>query len=349
MKKLPSILKQGKTWTTLIVIVAVLVVLGLITSSSLHKDANKTAVVKPGKTISTDQAKARAEDFVNKFLMQSGTKATVKDITTEYGLYKLKVDITSDVVDSYMSKDGKLFFPQALDVDQISAAKTGTASSTTPAASAPAATVSKKSDKPTVELFVMSYCPYGTQIEKGILPALETLGKKIDFTLKFCSYAMHGDKELKENMLQYCIQKDQPAKLDAYLKCFLAAGDSASCVASTGIDNNAATSCVSATDKAFKVMDNFTNKVGYQGSFPGFDVNKTDNEKYSVAGSPTLIINGQEIQASRDSASLLKTICSAFNNEPKECSTVLSSAAPAPGFGTAAAAATSGSAAACGQ
>ena len=82
----------------------------------------------------------------------------------------------------------------------------------------------KKNDKPTVELFVMSHCPYGTQIEKGIIPAIEALGDKVDFNLKFCSYAMHGEQELREELNQYCIQKEQKDKLLPYLKCFLKEG-----------------------------------------------------------------------------------------------------------------------------
>lgn len=347
MKKIPSILKQKKTWLALLVIVAVLVVLGLITSSSFRKDDKKTITLKPGKTINTEAAKTTAEEFVNKFLMQSGSKATVKEITTEYGLYKLSIDITTDVVESYLSKDGKLFFPQALNIEEISAAKTGTEANT-PAPSQPSATVTKKSNQPTVELFVMSYCPYGTQIEKGIIPVLETLGNKINFKLKFCSYAMHGEKELTENLLQYCIQKEQPEKLNDYLKCFLDSSESASCLSKANIDKGAVNACVTKTDKQFKVMANYTSKTGYQGSFPGFDVDKADNDKYSVAGSPTLVINGEDIQSGRDSASLLKTICSAFTNPPKECSATLSSASPSAGFGSGTAAANAGSAG-CGQ
>ncbi|HPW44193.1 MAG TPA: hypothetical protein PLX67_00560 [bacterium] len=45
-----------------------------------------------------------------------------------------------------------------------------------------------------------------------------------------------------------------------------------------------------------------------------------------------MIINDQEISVNRDSASLLKTICSAFNNSPEECSAQLSSDSPAAGF-----------------
>jgi hypothetical protein len=103
--------------------------------------------------------------------------------------------------------------------------------------------VEKKSDKPVVELFVMSYCPYGTQMEKGIIPVVETLGNKIDFKLKFVSYTMHGDKENQENLRQYCIDKDQFNKFTPYLQCFLGSSDSAACLKSTG-DEGKVTSCM---------------------------------------------------------------------------------------------------------
>jgi len=230
-----------------------------------------------------------------------------------------------------------------LDIDQITASSTKAAASQNTAAT-PTATVNTKSDKPTIELFVMSYCPYGTQIEKGLLPVLAVLGNKINFELKFCDYSMHGQKELAENLNQYCIEQEQPIKFNSYLACFLGSSDSAACVASTGVNKSKLDACVAKTDKQYKVMDNFNNNVGFQGSYPGFDVEKADNLKYNVGGSPTLIINGQEISSDRDPASLLKTICGAFNNQPKECQTVLSGVSPAAGFGNATAA--SGSAAA---
>jgi hypothetical protein len=41
-----------------------------------------------------------------------------------------------------------------------------------------------KTDKPNVDLYVMSYCPFGTQAEKGILQAANTLKWKINFNVK---------------------------------------------------------------------------------------------------------------------------------------------------------------------
>lgn len=281
--------------------------------------------------LSQDEATSKAETFINTYLMQSGTKATIKEVTEEYGLYKMNIDIVSDVVESYMSKDGKLFFPQALDMEQVASAGSPTASDS---GAAPVSTVSVKSDKPVIELFVMSHCPYGTQIEKGILPVLKTLGNKVDFQLKFVDYAMHGEKELKEQINQYCIQKNEPQKLQAYLDCFLKAGDDASCVTSTGIDKSKLDTCYTQTDNEYKIMANFSSQTGYKGSYPGFGINAADNQKYGVAGSPTMIVNGQEVSSGRDSASLLQVVCSAFNNTPSECQTVLPSDQPAPGFGT---------------
>ena len=343
MKKFHSIFKQNKALATILVIIVVLIVLGVLSSSYMRKDDTNNTVRKAGKSLTSDAAKTLSEEFINKFLLSGGATAKVTEITTEYGLYKLKVDLTSNVVESYITKDGKLFFPQSLVVEEIKGANTDSSAPATGNA-APSTTVTKKSDKPTVELFVMSYCPYGTQIEKGILPVLAALGNKIDFKLKFCSYIMHGDKEIAENLLQYCIQKEQPDKLAPYLKCFLEASQSASCLDSTGVNKTAVNNCVTATDKQFKVTENNINKVGYQGTFPGFDVYKADNEKYNVGGSPTLVINGEDIQSGRDAASLLKTICSAFNTAPKECSTVLSSDSPSAGFGSGTAPASAGAA-----
>jgi len=276
------------------------------------------------KTLTMEEAKTKVADFINKNLVEAGNEVTVAEVTEEDGLYKLKINMKNgQEIFSYISKNGKNFYPQAMQIEEVenqanAGANTGDNSANQPAAT----TVSKKSDKPVVEAFVMSYCPYGTQIEKGIIPVAETLGDKIDFKIKFVSYTMHGQKENDENLLQYCIDKEQPTKFFGYLKCFLKdSAKSVECLKSSGVDTKKTDSCIASTKKQFNVEG--TN----------FDVQKADNDKYGVQGSPTLVINGEEIQSARDSASLLKTICSAFNSAPKECETQLSSAAPAPGFG----------------
>lgn len=304
----------------------------ILTGCSLTKP--KTAK----QVIGVEEAKAKAADFINKNLMQAGTVVTVKEVLDQGDLYKVVVTMpTGQDINSYLSKDGKTFFPQAMDIAEMEKQKQTDQTAQTGATADKTAAVPaeiKKSDKPAVELFVMSYCPYGTQIEKGIIPVVEALGDKIDFSLKFCDYAMHGEKELNENLAQYCIQKEQPKKLTSYLTCFLKNSNSADCAKQAGVDDAKLKFCVSAADTQYKVTEKNKDKSAWSnGTYPPFDVYKADNEKYGVQGSPTLVINGQQADSGRDSASLLKTICSAFNTQPEECKKALSSTAPSAGFG----------------
>lgn len=287
-------------------------------------------LVRGEKIISPEEAKIKGEEFINNNLMSPGRKATVKEVIEEGNLYKLVVDIGSDEdITSYISKDGKKFFPQVMDIEEVESASADSEEQ------GPVATVSNKKDKPTVELFVMSHCPFGTQIEKGILPVLETLGDKIDFELKFCSYAMHAKKELDEQLNQYCIQKNEPDKFLSYLKCFLEDDDSERCIKDVKVDVSKLNSCISSTDKEFKVTEKFNDQSTWSnGLYPLFNVHKDDNAQYGVQGSPTLVINGSQISSrDRDASSLLATICSGFNEQPEECNAELSSVTPSPGFG----------------
>ncbi|NTU66934.1 MAG: hypothetical protein HGB08_03355 [Candidatus Moranbacteria bacterium] len=301
--------------------------------------------------IAPDAAKTRVADFITKNLVKPGTKVEVASITKEFWMYKVDLKIGDQDVASYMTLDGKVFFPdEGMNIDDISKTASDTQSSgnsSTKSADIP------KSDMPEVDLFVMSYCPYGTQIEKGILPVLETLGSNIKFNLKFVDYAMHGKKELDENLKQYCIEKNEPSKLVTYLGCFLKDSNSGdACVKSSNIDATKLASCVASTDEQFKVTADSNDKSTWgNGSYPPFNINKDDNTEYGVQGSPTLVINGTTVEsAGRDPKSLLDTICSAFNNKPAECDKALSADSPAPGFGEATASGTDAAAgAACGS
>lgn len=301
--------------------------------------------------LSEKDIETKVAEYINSELIQQG-KATVSVKGKEGDMYKLEVDYNGQKIPSYVSKDGKKFFPQAMDVAGGSVAKKDESADAKTDSEAVADVVKEKSDKPKVELFVMSHCPYGLQMEKGIIPVIKLLGDKVDFKIKFNDYAMHGEKELKEQLSQYCIQKEQADKYLTYLGCFTKNGDSGvdDCLNSAKIDKNKLEGCIAKTDKEYKVLDNFNNKVGFKGQFAGFEIFKADNEKYNVGGSPTLVINGAQSNSGRDSKSLLKSLCSAFNNPPKECSTELSGDAPTPGFGAGAApSGGSGSGGGCGQ
>ncbi|HWQ60023.1 MAG TPA: hypothetical protein VN420_02640 [Candidatus Fimivivens sp.] len=293
-------------------------------------------------------ARADMQSFVRDGLgVPANIEVTVSEPIRQSGLYKATVTIQKKDYPMYLSLDGATFFPNAIDSEAVVKAKAAAAPKEVP-----------KSSKPDVRLFVMSYCPYGTQIEKGILPVLAALGDKIDFKLEFVDYAMHNNKatndrkELDENLREYCIRTQEPSKLTAYLSCFLKKGQGteSACLRTAGVNASQNAACMKAADTEFDVTKNFNDQSTYQGNYPPFNVDKADNEKYSVQGSPSLVINGVTSDSQRDPASLLKAICAAFDTAPSECDQSLSSTAPSAGFGDGTASSGSASSgAACGN
>ncbi|PIT88268.1 MAG: hypothetical protein COU29_03305 [Candidatus Magasanikbacteria bacterium CG10_big_fil_rev_8_21_14_0_10_36_32] len=191
-----------------------------------------------------------------------------------------------------------------------------------------------KTDKPTVELFVMSYCPYGLQMEKAFLPVMDLLKDEATMDIKFVSYAMHGKKEIDENTRQYCIQKEQNGKFLDYMECFTGKDDSAGCLKASGIDEAKMNACVAKSDKDFGITAQYNDQASWlSGQFPIYPVHEELNEQYGVQGSPTLVINGVEANASRSPEAIKQVVCSSFKTPPDLCKQILSNSAAGAGFG----------------
>lgn len=202
---------------------------------------------------------------------------------------------------------------------------------------------------PKVELFIMSYCPYGLQMQKAYIQAADLLQGKADFKIRWVSYAMHGLTEVQENLRQYCIQKEEPAKYSAYTRCFVESTDANACVAAAKVDSAKLATCMDASDKEFGIMASYNDQASWlSGRFPQFNIDKALNTQYGVQGSPTMVINGQQASVQRSAEAVKTAVCNAFGaNKPAECNTALSATAEQPGKG--AIGAGSGAATATGQ
>jgi len=256
-----------------------------------------------GKVVSESYAKDKLMDFVKS---RGINDAKILESNEKSGLYEIVLSIQGQEIPLYMTKDGK-YITQILiptDMKNIEPVNNPQTPKEVP-----------KSDKPKVELFVMTYCPYGTQAEKGLIPVIKTLGNKIDAKIRFVHYFMHGDKEEKETYNQVCIREEQSSKFLSYLECFLEDGNSERCITKVGIDKTKLENCLKTKSKDY------------------YEKDKELSEKYGVQGSPTLILNGVEVNSARDSNSFLNTVCSSFNTKPSECSKQLSNQSPSPGFG----------------
>ena len=87
--------------------------------------------------------------------------------------------------------------------------------------------------KPTLELFVMSYCPYGVQAEEQLIPIVKEFGDTIDFRLQFIAQekakpsaqditpfvSLHGYPEVAENIRQLLIAREYPDQYLDYILC----------------------------------------------------------------------------------------------------------------------------------
>ncbi|MBS1266296.1 MAG: hypothetical protein MAG795_00263 [Candidatus Woesearchaeota archaeon] len=314
-------IKKVRIWQASTAVLSVLLIISFFMGEFGNGSAN-------GATLSSNVVADKTVKLINENLMQGQATAKLEGVEESNGMYLLKLNINGKEMESYVSKDGKMLFPQAVDLTKKPQQQQKEAQS--------APTNLQKSDKPNVELFVMSHCPYGTQMEKGMLPVVKELGDKIDFKVKFVNYAMHGKKELDEELRQYCIQRDYNDKYLTYLGKFLETESSAKALAIAGLSESDISQCVKETDEKYKVTELYEDpqKSEWRGRFPPFKVYDAENQKYGVRGSPTLVINGQQAQSGRDAQSILNTICGTFTDKPEECNTDMTSfGTPAPGFG----------------
>ena len=270
-----------------------------------------------GKVVSEEVAGNNLIGFLNEV---ADSEVTLLDIEDSGSLYKVLIEFMGKEMPVYVTKDGSFYTTTLLPLVTSTQEKEDKPSQDIP-----------KSDKPKVELFVMTHCPYGTQAEKGMIPVLNLLGDKIDGNIRFVHYFMHKQpgQEPDETPRQVCIREEQSDKYLDYLACFLGEGDAETCLVEVGINTAELSECI----------DNRAD--GYYEEDSGL------SEGYGVRGSPTLVINGKIVNSARDSAAYLDTICQAFNDAPSECGNELSSEASSPGFGYSASS-SSGSSASCG-
>ena len=153
--------------------------------------------------------------------------------------------------------------------------------------------------KPEVELFVMSYCPYGVQAEQELLPFFETYGDTIDFKLRFIVgkeeasaenagedirfTSLHGETELIENKRQMVIAELYPDKLFDYLLCRADHLQEAwvNCAKDVGLDVGRIAEAVEAEKVTLDLVEEIQRK-----------------NELNVKGSPTLVIDGRIIHGS---------------------------------------------------
>lgn len=278
---------------------------------------------------SKDEIAKKTVDFINKNLISGQEKASLVSVNLEdNGLYKIKIKVGEQEFESYISSDGKFLFPQAISLEEKPpVAETQEEEKLT-------CDDIKKTEKPLLEAFVVSKCPFGLQMQRILNEVVKNISSlasniKVEYMGSVENgkiTAMHGDEEAQENLRQICVREEQSGKYWGYIACHIKKGDVDNCLLGAKVDKGKLENCMSDKSK-------------------GLEYAKKDfnlQNKYKVGGSPTLILNGVEINEgafasgmnlTMRSAELVKTLlCCAFKGEPQTCSQKLSKDAAATGF-----------------
>ncbi len=194
--------------------------------------------------------------------------------------------------------------------------------------------VGPKYEEANVELFIMSYCPYGLQSQKAIIPVKEAFGNELNLTIRFVDYIMHGKEEIDENNIQYCIQKENEDVFYTYLSCFTNSGNSTDCLGQVNITEDQLQPCITELDETYNITAMYEDQTTWSnGRFPQYLVDTNKNELYAVRGSPTLVFNGKQMSWPRSPEGIKQGICNLLETPPEVCETELDSNSASPGFG----------------
>jgi protein-disulfide isomerase/plastocyanin len=117
-----SIWKQISTWRTLSVIMVILLIFSVYTNGFSF---NSSSDQMTGATVALSTIEEKVENFLNSYILQPPFTATVESAEEKAGVYRLQMKIAGQDVESYVSKDGTLLFPQAIDLDTPPPANVG--------------------------------------------------------------------------------------------------------------------------------------------------------------------------------------------------------------------------------
>jgi glutaredoxin len=157
----------------------------------------------------------------------------------------------------------------------------------------------------TMELYVMSKCPYGVQALDAAIPAIEQLEGAVELKIDYIGTisaegkleSMHGEPELEGNIIQQCTKELAADKHFAMIKCMdenwrEIPGNWKACAEKAGVDVKALEECKDG-DKGQQLA-----KASFERS-----------QQAGAMGSPTIKVGGENHKGGRKTADFLRSLC----------------------------------------
>ncbi|MGM5484773.1 MAG: DsbA family protein [Nanobdellota archaeon] len=170
------------------------------------------------------------------------------------------------------------------------------------------------SEEVKLDFYVMSQCPYGTEVVDAIAPVMDKLGSHIDFNLEYIAdkdgdgfKSLHGQSEVKGNIVQLCAMEYNPDKYMDMITC----------------QNENADNIPGNWEKCAEEADLKVDKIRqcYEGE-EGKELLRESLEKAKEAGatgSPTIFLNDESYSGGRSTTDFMRAICENIEGTPKAC------------------------------
>jgi len=171
-------------------------------------------------------------------------------------------------------------------------------------------------DKVKLDFYVMSQCPYGTQVEQAMTPVMKKMGDVIEYNVEYIVsevapgnfQSLHGEPEVLGNIVQLCVNEHSPDAFIDFLECQnenagAIPGNWESCVEGLDIDKETIQTCYDG-EEGKTLLSESAKKA----------------KAVNAQGSPTIFINDEPYNSGRDSDSFMRAVCA--NVEHEECANI---------------------------
>lgn len=171
-----------------------------------------------------------------------------------------------------------------------------------------------------LDFYVMSQCPYGTQVLDAIAPVLEEVGDSVDFTVDYIAKktgsgfdSLHGQTEVDGNIIQLCAMKHESEDY-AYMDMIVCMDETyrnipnnwEACADEAGLDVDTLRECYEG-DEGVQLLEESIKRA----------------DEVGASGSPTIYLNGESYVGGRGSRDFLRAICNSLKgSKPQACSSI---------------------------
>lgn len=290
-------IKKENVWKLATAVLGILLVISIFTNGFNFKKGQSAI---SGKSVLTAQKAAnKAVEYINNYLLQPGTSASLLSVKNSGYLYSAQIDIGGRTYDSYITKDGSLLFPSAVDLTEIP--------DTQPTQPTETARLDVSIDDDTIKgdknapVTIIEFsdfeCPFCTRFYKNTLPQLEEeyiKTGKVKFVYRDFPLSFHANAQKAAEAAECAAEQNKFWEMhDKLFEEGVKGGvDSFKQFASElGLDTAEFNDCLDSDKMTSEVKKDFA-----------------DGQKAGVSGTPAFFINGISLSGAQPFESFKQVI-----------------------------------------